>query len=758
MNPFFKRDLFEMKASANTKLYYLVFFITGFTAIAGQIIFVREFFSLFTGNELFLGSFFALWLMWTALGSYLAGRPFFNTKQIFSQLAWLQTASALLLPMTLYLIRRSPPFWHPAVGELPGFVPTLFTSIVLLAPFCLINGALFTSGSRLLRSKKQLSLSKSAGTVYWLETAASALGGVLMAAAVIIYFRPGWIIAGLSLMNLFSAFILFLPRKYSRLFAAALAFLMLVTLPRWSAWYNLFPGFQLLQVKDSPYGRLTVLQQAENTIVLENGRLAYSRLDRLHAESLAHPAMLLHGHPQQVLFIGGGFSGALTEALKYPALRKLDYVELDPDVLEIGRRYFPDIWQKLTGDKRVTIYRNDGLRFLKSTNKQYDVIIIDLPDPLNAQLNRFYTVEFFELVRRHLKPAGIFSFFTRGAENYFSPPLARLVGCEYHSLRKAFNFVAFIPGNPLYYLASDDSLLKHFSAQLLIKRLRQKQIQTRYVNAAFLPYRLSAERLADLEQTITAQQEAPLNNDLKPQAYYYNLTLQGAQRSARFVALLRHLSHIPFAWYLTPVFLLPLLLYCVRQRRLNSGQMLLFAGYSLFVMGFSVMALEIILLILYQIAFGSLYLEIALLIAAMMGGMALGSWLALRRPPGNLSSALIILHVVSAGLAPLLFVLAKNDVGEASYFLLAAMAGMIGGAIFPLAAKLYLKEASNMGAPYSIDLSGAFFSSLFFSAILIPLYGFYHAAWLLMLLNLSVSILFILADGSRFTLLRKQKR
>ena len=92
---------------------------------------------------------------------------------------------------------------------------------------------------------------------------------------------------------------------------------------------------------------------------------------------------------RKVLLVSGGISGTAREILKYHVSR-VDYVELDPLILELGRKYLPDN----LADRRIRVINTDGRLFIKQTGEKYDVAIMDVPAPSTAQLNRFYTVEF----------------------------------------------------------------------------------------------------------------------------------------------------------------------------------------------------------------------------------------------------------------------------------------------------------------------------------------------------------------------------
>ena len=109
--------------------------------------------------------------------------------------------------------------------------------------------------------------------------------------------------------------------------------------------------------------------------------------------------------PQKVLLIGSGFSGALREIIKYTP-KQIFYTELDPSIIGLARAYIPAFRQILDGG-RVLVIKEDPRRSLKRLPKDLDVIIINLPNPSTALINRYFTDDFFKEARGHLPRRGI---------------------------------------------------------------------------------------------------------------------------------------------------------------------------------------------------------------------------------------------------------------------------------------------------------------------------------------------------------------
>src|SRR5207244_1213992 len=108
------------------------------------------------------------------------------------------------------------------------------------------------------------------------------------------------------------------------------------------------------------------------------------------------------------------------EALKWPDVRHVTLVDLDPAMTELGRTY-PALVRQNAGalnDPRVTVVHTDAHRFLETSTERYGVIIADLPDPNGDALAKLYSVEFYRLARRRLARGGVFV--TQATSPYFS--------------------------------------------------------------------------------------------------------------------------------------------------------------------------------------------------------------------------------------------------------------------------------------------------------------------------------------------------
>ncbi|MFN2497251.1 MAG: polyamine aminopropyltransferase [Pseudonocardiaceae bacterium] len=151
-----------------------------------------------------------------------------------------------------------------------------------------------------------------------------------------------------------------------------------------------------------------------------NGDLQFSSRDeyRYH-EALVHPA--LAGARARVLVLGGGDGLALREVLRYPDVRDVVEVELDPAVVRLARTD-PRLLALNRGaldDPRVRIVHADAFEWLRHTAGGYDAIVVDLPDPDSTATAKLYSTEFYALARRALAPGGRLA--VQAGSPYFAP-------------------------------------------------------------------------------------------------------------------------------------------------------------------------------------------------------------------------------------------------------------------------------------------------------------------------------------------------
>ena len=137
-----------------------------------------------------------------------------------------------------------------------------------------------------------------------------------------------------------------------------------------------------------------------------DGSVIFSEKDEFtYDEMIVHVPMAVHPDVKRVLVIGGGDGGVARELSYYGEIEVIDVVEPDEMFVDVCRKFFPDNACGLD-DSRVRIYYQDGLRFLRGCENEYDLIINDCTDPLGHAAGLF-TKEFYGSCYKALKDDGI---------------------------------------------------------------------------------------------------------------------------------------------------------------------------------------------------------------------------------------------------------------------------------------------------------------------------------------------------------------
>lgn len=169
--------------------------------------------------------------------------------------------------------------------------------------------------------------------------------------------------------------------------------------------------YQQIDIVDSEeYGRMLLLDGKVQSTVKD---------EYFYHECLVHPALLSHPEPKDVLIIGGGEGGTLREVLKHPSVRRAVMVDIDEGVVEASRKHMPELSKGAFDDRRAELVIGDGRKYVEEGKGRFDVIIMDLTDPLEGGPGALlYTRDFYKMVRKMMTGAGIIV--TQATSTYYS--------------------------------------------------------------------------------------------------------------------------------------------------------------------------------------------------------------------------------------------------------------------------------------------------------------------------------------------------
>lgn len=715
-----------------------------------QVILVREFFVVFKGNEISFGTVFAFWMLWTAAGSWVAG---IFAGRIMNPARWfciLNLLLGVLLVAEIYLARISRSFFDiPSGSYVSMFSMALFT-FIMLAGVCFVGGALFVIGAKLYATVRGSSGADVPARAYIADSLGCLVGGVGATFVFVIFFDSftSAFIAAVALLAAgtwlaFSSGLRVLRVVVPAAGAACVILCFFGPSLNWAAekaqWRRYNEAYELVDTRNSKYGNLAVLRYGEQHSLFGNGDLYFSMPDEEAPKNAANLFMLQHPAPKDVLVVGGGISGLLRWILRYD-VERLDYVELDPAVIDMARKYLAPEDLKALNHEAVNIHNTDGRMFIWRTQRRYDLVICQLPDPSTASLNRFYTLEFFEHVRRILKKGGVFITGVSG-EGFWEKELMQRNGSVFATLARAFPKVIATPGGT--FLAGEEEAPVTLDADELARRYRSRGLEV----PGFVPelfYLMlepdSVEAVNGKLQEFTSrkgQEGAIINTDSFPISYFYNLLIWNRYSESEWVAAFDWMITVR-TWWVFPALaalLLPLLVMAALPRTRKGGAHAKYAVLLLMaVTGLFGMVVEITLLYWFQNIYGYVYAMVGLLTSMFMFGLAVGAGVA-RRVMGGWRSknAALVWGAASLAFCAIAGLLGPGTLGISPslsvwFFLVLNFAGgLVVGAMFRMMAvaaeELGWRPERSAGLLYGADLGGACIGSLAAGSLLIPVLG-----------------------------------
>jgi len=752
-------------------------FLMGLSSITAQIVLLRELLVSFLGNELTLGVILASWLILVAVGSFLIGKSVEKVERKLEVFVVFQLVFSVAFPSAIFLCRIFKNFLLATPGEVLGFLPIFYSSLLILLPVTIPYGILFTYGCKLydLHAKEN---AVSIGKVYIIETVGSMIGGLLITFFLIQYLNPFTIAFSISLLNsLMPIFLLWLKPRSSR--ASLQKVLMIVSiLFSFLFAYGLLPqtsssihqstirsqwrGLNVIHNENSIYGNITVTKRGEQYTFFADSvpSITTPVPDIASIEDFVHFPMLFHEKPESILILNGGVGGMIHEILKYP-VKRLDYVELDPLLLKLVKEFPTPLTQSELSDKRVKIHYIDGRLFVQRTGGRFDIIFIGLPAPQSLQTNRLFSSEFFSMARGKMNSNGILAFTLPGSITYLSPELRDLNGCILDTLKNVYHHVRVIPGEVNLYLASDSDFLKNIPSNEISKRFEERKIKASLITRNYIEYRLNERWLKWFQQSMEGR-KIHVNSDFHPLAVFFNLSYWNSLFSPYLTDVFKWYERSSLTLSITKILLITIILATlfIKMPHLSRHSI----TYSIFTTGLTGMIFNLAIIFAFQTLYGYLYHQIGLLIAIFMLGIASGSLLITKRLDRIKKDSLLFLKtemaiILFSILFPFVFLMPSHHLGNktisfilyGAVLIMSFLSGMAIGLQFPLANKIYLssykgkgKLGETAGLLYGADLLGGFFGGLSGGILLLPILGLKETCLIMAMLKASSGLLFFL--------------
>jgi len=688
--------MFSILKRKNENPVLLVVIATGISSVVTQLLTIREFLAQFQGNEFVIALILFSWLIQGGIGTFISRFATGKSAPSANFLGLLSLALAALPALQILLIRelRDTLFIH---GSSVGFYPTFAFIFLTTAPYALLIGFVLPYSLFVLRASTP---GYPGPYIYITDSLGDVTGGALFSFFLVYLFSP--------LQSVFIANIFLLAATYSLFKHSGLRHTLTIT-GTGIALCILVSGIlfeqnsllpsegKLIYYKESKYGRIEVHQDREQFTLIGDGIPLFSNQNTSNAEETVHYALAQISDPKHILVISA--EGGIMEELEKYRPETVDYIELDPDISEVLFRF--GLIKKIPG---LNVINQDGRAYLANTDKVYDAIILNLPEPETYQINRFYTDSFYDIVRKRLSSGGILSFSMEGYDNYLAEPQRRKISSVYNTLSKHFTNILLLPGQKIYFLASGLPLSSDIPASL-----DKIMIKTDYISSYYYG-NLTQERIGRLSELI--DKSAPINTDIYPQL----MRLMFSQWFAKF-------STSPIAFIL--IISVLCIIYLVRITR---------EEFVLFSTGCMAMGSEILVIFAFQIFFGYIYLKIGLIITVFLAGLLPGAWIgnkAGNKYGNNKRISLVItdgILIFLTGLLILGFVYGEGKIPLSVFLVYGFIISMTCGYQFPAALKLTGDSNPSVTRLFSADLIGAAAGTLLISVAVIPYFGIIWAA------------------------------
>jgi spermidine synthase len=228
--------------------------------------------------------------------------------------------------------------------------------------------------------------------------------------------------------------------------------------------------FQKLAIYETPhYGKL---------FRLDGFNMTSEKDEFVYHENLIHPALTAHAAPKKVLIIGGGDGGSSEEALKHPSVEQVTMVEIDGDVIEVAKEHFKAVHNDVFSNPKLRVLVEDGMKFAAGTQEKFDLIALDLNDPMGPA-EALYSTEFFQQLRLALAPGGALSLHIGSpvARPERVAELAQRLNGVFRIVRPYTMYIPLYGSQWAMAVCSDKLDPKAFTADEIDRRIEQRKLQ-----------------------------------------------------------------------------------------------------------------------------------------------------------------------------------------------------------------------------------------------------------------------------------------
>lgn len=435
--------MFYEKHNLIEKVVLVGFCFSGMAALIYEVAWTNALSPVIGSTTYAMSTMLAAFMAGLSLGGFFGGIIADRSKNPIQTFAFLESLTAVFGLLTFYLIKSSTPLyaWIFFTFDLSfsGFsvLQFLMVFLIMLVPTTLMGMTLPVVLKS--RAKKTEYFGYESGVAY----AANNFGAIMgsMAAGFILIPAFGISMSNMtaSVVNIIIAISIFALMKEKKIIywsvvlvyiVLALLFFFRLDAPKYElGYYDLTryssvesfdiqkSNYDILYSEEGLYGTTRVLRFNDDVYLLQtNGKIEGSvnrgaldgkiaLKDEANQKLLSYLPLEVNKNARQYLNIGLGTGETVFKALKYENLENIDSVEINPNVIDVVKKYFfPEIFT----DKRVNLIVGDARNYLNLTKKKYDVIVNEPSYPVDKGITYLFTKEFFDIVNSHLNENGVF--------------------------------------------------------------------------------------------------------------------------------------------------------------------------------------------------------------------------------------------------------------------------------------------------------------------------------------------------------------
>jgi predicted membrane-bound spermidine synthase/Na+-translocating ferredoxin:NAD+ oxidoreductase RnfG subunit len=619
-----------------------VIFAYGLFSISAQTLIFREFITSFESNDITIGIFFGCWFLWIALGAMLVNRSKRLADLLLAniEILFLAYLPAFVLQAVLIIHIRS--FAGIAPYTLLPITTALLLGVLVNAPVSLITGLLFPLTCRWVNLETTPAVSR----VYLIESLGSFIGGLgttlLLArgaSSANIFLLLAFV---LSLAVLSSLFVVSrLNRKITIPFAFLLVLFFGFTVVsgadkplagfiRTSKWSRLLPADSLTGSFQTAQAEYLYGTYQNQWVAVREGSVVEAIPDPTSAGRIIALTLSQNPRGSRVLVIGYGF-GLCRQFLQLPQIDRLIWAHPDNEYVSRVLQYIPK--EMNISDPRFEAFAGDIRSMLGRQDEQFDLVIVNMPAAASSVTSRYFTLEFYQQIRRSLNPGGVFAQCVPAGENIMGTELVTIGASTKLTLTQAFQNLVLVTGDTTWFIVSDTNNLTGDPGTLRDRFAGVPKAAEVYppngLLSIYLPDRTA--KATDAYNAADLPAEHLLNRDSRPLANLYGLLLAAKQSDAPVARFFKHLLLVGF-----PVFLAPIVIYVVLRlifvltAPAAAKPSTFDCTFLVFTAGAVGIGVVIVLMFLYQTCFGSLYLHIGAVSSLYMAGLAAGAAIANR--------------------------------------------------------------------------------------------------------------------------------